>query len=336
MQNPTRHEAREGKQLELFRAGLPHRPYAVDRLGHRLLITSTRRALRRRYIQANPPWMRVFAVFDVDRPGAALAWEDAALPAPLWTAVNRENGHAHTGWALEAPVLLGQHDRQAPMRYLCAVESAMRERLEADPGYAGLLTKNPAHRDWLTLWGPARGYTLPELAEWLPGIERHRPKRRPERVGIGRNVATFDWLRFYAYGQVKRWRGERTRGVYVAWLTHLYHKALEYTAGEHPQPLDHREVHHIAKSVARWVWHRYSAEVVSDYQARRGRKSGRVRRQRRAERDAAIVRDVLAGKSMRAVAREHGISDLAVRHILRRDLPLWQATRRSSGGWGAI
>ena len=143
-----------GGQLELFTRNLPKRPYAVDQLGDRLLITSPSRALRRRHIQANPPWMRVFAVFDIDRPGAALAWEDTDLPSPLWTAENRENGHAHSAWCLEAPVLLGQHDRQTPMRYLCAVESAMRERLGADRAYAGLITKNPAHGHWRTLWGP--------------------------------------------------------------------------------------------------------------------------------------------------------------------------------------
>ena len=106
MQNPTRHNE-TSVQLDLFCSGLPRRPYAVDQLGHRLLITSAPRAMRQRYIQVNPPWMRVFLVFDVDRQEAALAWEDADLPPPLWTAVNRENGHAHSGWALDAPVLLG-------------------------------------------------------------------------------------------------------------------------------------------------------------------------------------------------------------------------------------
>ena len=144
--------------------------------------------------------MRVFAVFDIDRPGAALAWEDTDLPSPLWTAENRENGHAHSAWCLEAPVLLGQHDRQTPMRYLCAVESAMRERLGADPAYGGLITKNPAHGHWRTLWGPEHRYTLAELAEYLPGLEKHIP-RKPELVGLGRNVDTFDWLRQRVLGR---------------------------------------------------------------------------------------------------------------------------------------
>ena len=99
----------------------------------------------------------------------------------------------------------------APMRYLCAVESAMRERLGADRAYGGLITKNPAHGHWRTLWGPEHRYTLDELAEYLPGLEKHIPRKRPELVGLGRNVDTFDWLRHHAYREIRLWRDSRDR-----------------------------------------------------------------------------------------------------------------------------
>ena len=205
-------------------------------------------------MQVNPPWLRVFAVFDVDRPGAMLAWGDADLPAPLWTAENRANGHAHSGWALDAPVLVGDAARVHPMRYLCAVESCMREKLHADQAYGGLITKNPVNAHWRCYWGPPVAYSLGELAEYLPGVEKHVPRRRPELVGLGRNVDCFDHLRHYAYREIRLWWSPpRERGVYVAWLTHLYHRGLSFTSDEHPVPLDHREVHCVAKSVARWV-----------------------------------------------------------------------------------
>ena len=308
------------KQFALFESGLPRRPYATDQLGTRLLITSQKKALRRRYIQANPPWLRVFPVFDIDREGAALAWEDAELPPPLWSAVNRENGHAHSGWCLEAPVLLGDHDRQKPMRYLCAVESAMRERLGADPAYCGLITKNPAHSHWRTLWGPEHRYTLGELAEYLPGIEKHIPRKRPELVGLGRNVDTFDWLRKYAYREVRLWYEQREQGIYVAWLTHLYHRALDFTANEHPTPLDHREVHHIAKSVSRWVWRNFDASGFSAWQSKRGRESGEARRSKNAERDRLILERHAAGESQSSIARALGLTKQAVSKIILRQL----------------
>lgn len=305
------------RQFALFESGLPRRPYATDQLGTRLLITSQTKALRRRYIQANPPWLRVFPVFDIDREGAALAWEDAELPPPLWSAINRENGHAHSGWCLEAPVLLGDHDRQKPMRYLCAVESAMRERLGADPAYCGLITKNPAHSHWRTLWGPEHRYTLGELAEYLPGIEKHIPRKRPELVGLGRNVDTFDWLRKYAYREIRLWYGQRERGVFVAWLNHLYHVALNFTANEHPDPLDYRETHHIAKSVSQWVWRNLDASGFSAWQAKRGRESGQARRGKNAERDAAIRKLRAEGLKQREIAVLVGCSQQVVSYILQ-------------------
>jgi hypothetical protein len=84
-------------------------------------------------------WM----VFDIDREGAAIAWEDANLPAPAWAAVNRENGHAHLAYGLSVPVLVAENARRAPIRYLQGIEGAYREALQADRGYSGLITKNP-------------------------------------------------------------------------------------------------------------------------------------------------------------------------------------------------
>ena len=95
---------------------------------------------------------------------------------------------------------------------------------------------------WRTMWGPEHRYTLDELAEYLPGLEKHIPRKRPELVGLGRNVDCFDWLRKYAYREVRLWYAKREQGIYVAWLTHLYHRALNFTANEHPTP-HHREVH---------------------------------------------------------------------------------------------
>ena len=44
-------------------------------------------------------------LFDIDREGGALAWEDNGLPMPAWATINRENRHAHLAYALAAPVL---------------------------------------------------------------------------------------------------------------------------------------------------------------------------------------------------------------------------------------
>jgi hypothetical protein len=271
------------QQLDLFEQRLPRRPYCTDDLEAGLRIRDPKRASKARYIQANPPWLRSWLLFDVDRCAGALAWDDAMLPEPAWSAMNPANGHAHLAWGLDAPVLLGQHDRAKPMRYLAAVESSMRARLESDSGYSGLITKNPKHAHWRVMWG-RQLYTLSDLEEWLE-LPKHAPKKKPEQAGIGRNVATFDHVRYAAYPQVRAWK-LAGHGAYVYWLQWLYQLALEYTHNEHPTPMDYRECHWIAKSVGHWVWTRFDPEAsdarFSALQAHRGRqgkgKNGRPRK----------------------------------------------------------
>lgn len=274
----------QGEQRDLFEdiGRWPRRPYCTDDLANGLRIRSLAKALTHPYIQANPPHLRVWALFDIDRPLAALAWEDADLPPPTWTAINRQNGHAHSAWGLEVPVLVdGLGARDAPLRYLCAVESLMAERLQADPGFGGLITKNPAHPLWWTLRGPRLNYSLGELAEWLPGLEKHRPKRRaPDQIGLGRNVALFDRVRHWAYRAIRPYWGTGLQG-WNAWLSLCNSRALTYNA-DFLTPLDGREVWHLARSVAKWTWRNTTAEGFSAWQAAQGRKagiaSGKVRR----------------------------------------------------------
>lgn len=304
-------------QLELFESRLPGKPYCTDDLSAGLKIRSVKQAVRAKYIQANPPWLRSWLIFDIDRPGAAYAWDYAGLPEPAWTAINSENGHAHLSWGLEAPVLLGNHDRQEPMRYLAAVESAISVKLEADVGYSGLITKNPAHSSWDVLWG-RNLYDLGQLSEYLD-LDLHKPKRSSakalERNGIGRNVSTFDHLRFMAYREVRGWKAARTPGVYVQWLNYLHHQALDYTHNEHPTPLDRRECHWIAKSVAHWVWARFdiaaSDKRFSELQANRGqrggKRSGEVRREASEDQRASARLMRAKGMSIRQIAQDLGI-----------------------------
>ena len=272
--------AEQGEQIDLGLFGsaqrLPRRPYCADDLAAGLRIRSLAQALTKPYLQVNPPHLRVWSIYDVDRAGAVLAWEDAGLPPPAWSAVNRENGHAHLVWGLTAPVLVDSPDmRQAPLRYLCAVESAFREKLQADNGYSGLITKNPAHPLWRVLKGPQQGYELGYLAEWVD-LPKHTPKRKPEEVGLGRNVTLFDWLRQYAYRHIRRYKAEGERNI-ILWQAHLYAKALGRN-GDFTYPLSGSEVWHIVKSVAKWTWRRFdlaaSDAKFSALQAHRGRKGG--------------------------------------------------------------
>lgn len=306
-------------QLELFQSRLPEKPYCTDDLSSGLQIRPMKTATRRRYIQANPPWLRSWLIFDIDRAGAALAWEDAGLPEPFWTSQNPANGHAHLSFGLDAPVLLGDHDRQQPMRYLAAVERAMRDAMAADPGYSGLITKNPRHSHWRTFWSRASGiYDLGDLAEYLDLPKYVNKREKPECVGLGRNVDTFDHLRMVrAYPNVLKWKRRREPGGFVRWIAWLHEMAQQHTHDNHPAPLDHRECHHIAKSVGTWTWHKFTEEGLSAVQAARGRKGGQAKGAAYEEKRTSAQRMRAQGMTQKEIAQQIGATERSVRNWLK-------------------
>ena len=259
--------------LDPFLGRLPSRPYCADDVRHGLRIRPSLVAAQRRHIQVNPPWARGFLVLDIDDPDGAARWYDRNLPPPWWNAVNPANGHSHTCYALNAPVLLGDHARPEPMRYLEAVENALTATIGGDPRYSGLVTKNPKHRAWRVLTG-GQPMTLGELAEYLPDLGKHKRKPDAPLTGIGRNVDTFDWLRNYSYAEVRRWWD---RG-FVEYQAHLVDRANSFTADEHPDPINRRECYHLARSTARWTWARMTRESFKARQIVLGRLSGKARR----------------------------------------------------------
>lgn len=129
-----------------------------------------------------------------------------------------------------------------------------------------------------------------------------------------RNVKLFDAVRFWAYSIP---RGQDLE----AWTRRVRVHALEQNR-RFPEPLAESEVKQTAYSISTWCWSgggaRWHFDHSSAAQRRRGVKSGKVRRARNAERDAAIVAAVEAGQSMRAVAREYGLTHQAVMKIVGR------------------
>lgn len=314
------------RQRDLFRAGLPDKPYCMTAKDRRTFIRPLHVAQRYPYIQINAPWLTVAMTFDIDRAGGAGAWVAADLPEPLASATNRANEHAHIIYALAAPVITGMNARQKPLTLLSAIQGAMTERLNADPGYSGLIAKNPLSRKWRNLWStqPAR-YELKFLREFIGDkeIERHLPraKNRAHLTGAGRNVEVFTSTRWWAYRAIKDYLEARID----EWHDAVMHRVLT-TNADYPNPMSENECRHIGKHISKWTWQKIAMNNTAEsyeqtfiaIQTARGRRSGKARRKATADRDAAIIAAAAGGMTQRTLAAEFNMSRGGITRILQR------------------
>lgn len=258
-------------QLELFEERLPQKPYCTNELGNTIIRTKSI-ALKHKYIQANQINQIGSLVFDIDHEDAMSAWFDDGLPPPSIIVGNPANGHAHLTYLLKTPVHSNPESRRNPLRYAAAVEATLRDSLQADHAYAGVLTKNPLHKHWITeIIGPA--YELAKLNIQIPKKYSDLRKKLPP-VGLGRNVTAFDIVRNWAYKEIRKpqgWFG------YEFWFDMVFSRAMAVNEN-FAVPLSVAEIKGIAKSIAKWTWERFSPEGFKDWCSRRGKASGRVRK----------------------------------------------------------
>lgn len=212
------------------------------------------RALEKPIIQINGPRRISYLCFDVDRQFAGIAWDDANLPQPTFVVVNPKNLHAHLIWEIDPVWLRRKSDprhgdgESTPVRYMKAVYKAMRRALKADAGYSGFLVKNPLHTSWRAICGPSKPYRLSELANHLELTDSDAELRDNP---TGRNCTLFDSIRLWGY---------RNRNDYAEWYrfrTDLDDE-LDRLNQQLSEPLPLREVSSIGKSVATWVWNKYT------------------------------------------------------------------------------
>jgi hypothetical protein len=284
---------------------IPRKPYCADNLKTGLKIRPLKTALRYRYIQFNHLIVN-YLVFDVDRPGAALAHEDANVATPNIVVINRENQHAHLIYRLESGVSKFPDSSLKALRYLAAIETAYTLKLQADFGYAGLITKNPLNPFWTT-WNIHNNlYSLAKLADYVE-LEKVRTCTKQEvEIGVGRNVYIFDSGRYWAYGAVRNFRKDKTYQDFLkAVLSHLQGLNSLF-----PAPLPINEVISTAKSIAKWTW-THDREAYNKFistQSHRGKLSGQSRALIANERQEQAIALKNAGYSIYGIARELGIS----------------------------
>lgn len=311
----------EAPLLDLFQENLPQKCYCTDELGS-LFVREKAHAIKRRYIQQNSPFELYWLVYDVDRPTAHFDWYDRNAPAPNMTAMNPENGHAHLFYGLEVPVLKCEFNpavRKAPIRYAGAIDVALTKKLEADPGYAGFICKNPLHKHWNVQTVQPVPYDLHWLADYLD-LEPYRDRRKHlPPIGLGRNCTLFDVSRHWAYRQIGK-------GGFLSEDFFVY-EVTQY-AGERNQefsvPLPWVEVKATGKSIGRWTWKNMSPEGKRQWHISQNLKSQKVRKAKSEQRADEIraykeAHPELSNRKIAAIFTESRfkVSEFTIRKALR-------------------
>ena len=322
--------------LDRFVRHIPLRPYCTNDLNSGLQIRSKALALGKAYIQQNGPGMVWALVFDVDRrvvdPNRlSPVWDDAQLLAPNFATISRVNGRGHLVYMLRSGVCKTSAARVGPLRYAAAVEHAICRALGADPGYAGLLTKNPLHGRWQTWEIHNQGFTLGELAECLNLTAANAKTYRVADHGLGRNVAMFNDGRVWAYQAIREhWA---PNGL-DRWAKVVLER-LESINRQFHEPLPFSEVRATAKSISKWTWGNITPDGLRrliqgthtpEMQAMRGKKatnqsqiavsggvaSGQARRQFREQERATAQVMRAQGMTQQAIADALGVTQQAV------------------------
>lgn len=300
-------------QLELFANRLPWHGLGTDNLQAGLHVYDKFQLVLRALIQYNARHSIGWLVYDIDSDTARFDWYDRSNPPPNIIAINRDNGHAHLFYGLIKPVHDYTAANDAPLRYLAAVDIAMTEELEADPGYTKLLAKNPLHERWDVIYPRDELYDLDELASWLDMEKYHDKRKRLPAIGYGRNCTLFERLRLWAY--------KERRNEYLSaelFRDAVFNHGLVINGDFSPQ-LPHAEVRATAKSIARWTWRKMSAEGFIERQRELGRRSGIVGHAKAMELRAAIIttHEQCPTLTQADIAALHGVTQQTVSNHLK-------------------
>jgi len=307
-------EEQQQTQLNLFADCLPKKPYCTNELEWGLKIGYAKTALKKRYIQHNKHTEVKWLAFDCDYANAIEIAEERNLPAPNLAMLNPRNGHSHLLYGLEVPVHRTHMARAKPLLYLAKVEHSLRTALDADIGYAGLIVKNPHHKEWMTYELRQHSYDLPELADYLT-LPDKLPKKA-QTAGLGRNCTLFEVLRKWAYAEVLKFR---LTSRFDAFADAVMCQAIAFN--NFPKPLPWSEVRSTAKSISKWCWNHYTGRMDdADFSALQAHRQGlqvisRVRTNQPLIEQANALYE--AGQTQQQIADQLGKSQKTICNWLR-------------------
>lgn len=225
---------------------LPKKPYCSDDKTARLIRTQ-HYALKEPYIQINSHLRCAWLIFDIDIPfSGEYAWEINGLPPPNYIALSRDSRKYHIAYAI-CPVFTSENARAKPLAYLAAIQRTYTRLLNADQGFAHLMTKNPLHSEWLVTVFHNHEYSLSELHDGCGDLDKKSFAVVAELNDYERNISLFSALRYHSYAVVHYY------DTHSDFQAHLEHKAEELNQ-QFSDPLSQNEILGLSKSVARWTW----------------------------------------------------------------------------------
>ena len=273
-------------------------------------------------LELQPPHAFVAIVLDCDTPSDS-GWPGGKPSiAPSWLVVNtrpgtpeRRPGGLHAVYSIETPVARHNAAHTLPLAYLAHVADRLSHHLGADPGYTGLITRNPINPgpECFTHWGRMFPYTLSELDKLLP--KGKPPSRR--QTGIGRNCDLFKSMVSEVFRP--RWAAIlSTQGWSEAWLDHVRGQNAAMFA---PDVLPDFECRSIAKSCFRYWMVQYAPGRFRDIQRARNGKRWHDDYSYNFDRQAQDVRQLKAwGLKQVTIGAVVGLSRSQVYRILAQSL----------------
>lgn len=304
---------------------LPVEPSVAHVLRHGSAPVPRAEAVDAPYINLNSETHVNWLTVDIDRATTVDELLDAiellGLPYPAFAVRNepgKNEGRLHATWCLATPVQRGPRAAARPLAYFARIRRALGRALGADPGFTNTLVKNPLARGTnekptRTHWLGGRPVDLHEIADRLDLAEPAR-RRRADR-GRGRNSNVFSRASGHAYDIVAEFRRGAGRHAFE---TEMRAHCEMLNAG-FARPMGLREVHGIARSIARWTWDNYRRPRAGTSADGRRRQGARRVVARRAGVLALAFERIRTGRTAEAasLAAETGVPLRTVQRYLR-------------------
>ncbi len=152
-------------------------------------------------------------------------------------------------------------------------------------------------------------------------------KAANDAVALGRNCAVFDHVRHLAYREIRNYWGNRNS--FVIWQAWVYGACQQYNSATFSEPLSDREINHIARSIAKWVWREFSPKGFSEWQravGERGKEKAHLASQQvRSAQSALKAETALAlrkqGLTNQQIAERLGVSLTQAKKYLKTFIP---------------